>query len=109
MERKPVTQKRDNTVFSDGKASWLLQNVHELDEDQRALLLAMVELDKDIGREMTDEEHAALKKLAAETQGFDPVEIQGAVKKMVKGKAKRKSTLSLPSNIRSKLKRARKK
>jgi hypothetical protein len=104
-----VTKKRDNTVFSDGKAHWLLQNAHELDEDQRALLLAMAELDKGTGREMTDEEHAALEKLAAETQGFDPVEIQAAVKKMVKGKAKHKSTLSLPPNIRSKLKRARKK
>lgn len=104
-----MTKKRAKTVFSEGKARWLLQNTHELDEDQRALLLAMAELDKDTGRELTDEEHAALEKLAAETQGFDSAEIQSAVNKMVESKAKRAPGLSLPSNIRSKLKRARKK
>jgi glycerol kinase len=101
-------KKQDNTLFSTGKARWLLDNVQELDEGQRALLLAIAELDKDMGRGLTDEEHAALNKLAAETQGFDPMEIQAAVQKMVKGKAKRKPITKWPSNIVSKLKRSRK-
>ncbi len=101
-------KKQDNTLFSAGKARWLLQNVQKLDEGQRALLLAIAELDKDTGRELTDEERAALTKLAAETQGFDPVEIQAAVQKMVKGKAKRKPIKEWPSSVVSKLKRSRK-
>jgi hypothetical protein len=104
-----MTKKHDDTVFSNGKARWLLDNVQELDEDQRALLLAIAQLDTNTGHKLTEEERTALEKLAAETQGFDPVEIQAAVTKMVKSKAKRKSTLRLPSNIRSKLKRAKKK
>jgi hypothetical protein len=101
-------KKQDNTLFSTGKARWLLDNVQELDEGQRALLLAIAELDKDMGCGLTDEERAALNKLAAETQGFDPVEIQAAVQKMVKGKAKRKPITEWPSSIVSKLKRSKK-
>jgi hypothetical protein len=101
-------KKQDNTLFSTGKARWLLDNVQELDEGQRALLLAIAELDKDMGCGLTDEERAALNKLAAETQGFDPMEIQAAVRKMVKGKAKRKPITEWPSSILSKLKHSQK-
>ena len=101
-------KKSESTLFSTGKARWLLQNVQKLDEGQRALLLAIAELDKDTGRELTDEERTALDKLAAETQGFNPVEIQAAVQKMVKGKAKRKPITAWPSSIVSKLKRSKK-
>jgi hypothetical protein len=104
-----VTKKKSqSTLFSAGKAQWLLENVRELDESQRALLLAIAELDKDTGRKPTDEERAALDKLAAETQGFNPVEIQTAVQKMVKGKAKRKPIKGWPSSVVSKLKRSKK-
>ena len=101
-------KKQDNTLFSTGKARWLLDNVQELDEGQRALLFAIAVLDKDMGCGLTDEERAALNKLAAETQGFDPMEIQAAVQKMVKGKAKRKPITEWPSSIVSKLKRSKK-
>jgi hypothetical protein len=104
-----VTKKKsESTLFSAGKARWLLENVGKLDEGQRALLLAIAELDKDTGRELTDEERAALDKLAAETQGFNPVEIQTAVHKMVKGKAKRKPIKDWPSSIVRRLKRSKK-
>ena len=96
-------------VFSAGKARWLLDNVHELDESQRALLLAITELDKDTGRQLTDEELAALDKLAAETTGFSPIEIQAAVQKMVKGKTKRHPIMDWPAEVLNQLKRPRKK
>ena len=101
-------KKSESTLFSAGKARWLLENVGKLDEGQRALLLAIAELDKDTGRELTDEERAALDKLAAETQGFNPVEIQTAVHKMVKGKAKRKPIKDWPSSIVRRFKRSKK-
>jgi len=102
-------KERSNTLFAAGKARWLLENIRELDEGQRALLLAIAELDKDTGRTPTDEERAALDKLAAETLGFDPVEIQDAVHKMVEGKAKRTPVEDWPSGIWRKLKRPKKK
>jgi hypothetical protein len=55
-------------------------------------------------------ERAALDKLAAGTQGFDPVEIQAAVEKMVKGKTGHQSTQDwLSDDIKRKLKRPKKK
>jgi hypothetical protein len=84
-----MTKKHSETLFSPGKARWLLENAQQLDQGDRALLLAIAELSKDTGHELTEEERAALDKLAAETPGFDPVEIREAVHKMVQGKATR--------------------
>ena len=101
--------KKSETLFSPGKARWLLEHVDKLDEGERALLLAIAELSKDTGIELTDEERAALEKLAAETQGFDPVEIQSAVQKMVEEEAKHKPIMNWPSDIGDKLKHPKKK
>jgi hypothetical protein len=97
------------TLFSPGKARWLLEHVDTLDEGQRALLLAMAELSQDTGPDPTEEERVALEKLAAQTHGFDPVEIRAAVQKMVGAKAKRKPSLDWPSDIGDKLKHPKKK
>ena len=106
-----MTKHQDETVFREagGKARWLIQHIDELGEDERALLLAMVELDKDVGRELTDEEQAALDKLAAEMRGFDPAGIQAAVQKMVEGEAKRQPVEGWPTGLGRKAKRAKKK
>jgi hypothetical protein len=104
-----LPKKLDQTVFSSGKARWLLENVEQLDEDERALLLALAQLDEDTGRKITDEERAALDKLAAETHEFDASEIQGAVQKMIEDKPKRKAGDEWPSDLKRKLKRAKKK
>ena len=106
-----MTNHQDETIFREagGKARWLIQHVDELGEDERALLLTMVELDKDVGRELTDEEHAALDKLAAEMRGFDPAGIQAAVQKMVEGETKRQPVQGWPTGLSRKVKRAKKK
>jgi hypothetical protein len=108
-KESPLTKNHDETLFSPGKARWLLEHVDKLDEGERALLLAIAELSKDTGREPTEEERAALEKLATEAQGFDPVEIQAAVQKMVEGEAKRKPLIDWPSDIGDKLKHPKKK
>jgi len=104
-----LTKKRDNTVFSPGKAQWLLDNLERLDEGERALLLALAQLDHDTGRKLADEERAALDKLATETHEFSATEIQNAVQKMVKEKPKRKTKEKWPSDLKRKLKKAKKK
>jgi hypothetical protein len=107
--KEPTLSKKSETLFSPGKARWLLEHVDKLDEGQRALLLAMAELSKDTGRDLTEEERVALEKLAAQTNDFDPVEIRAAVQKMVEGKTKRKPSLDWPSDIGDKLKHPKKK
>jgi hypothetical protein len=107
--KEPTLAKKSETLFSPGKARWLLEHVNTLDEGERALLLAIAELSKDTGLELTDEESAALEKLAAETQGFDPVEIQSAVQKMVEEEAKHKPIMNWPPDIGDKLKHPKKK
>lgn len=103
-----MAKKRKETLFSPGKARWLLENVDQLEEGDRALLLAIAELSKDTGRELTKEERAALDKLAAEMQGFNPVEIRDAVQKMVEGKTTHKADQDW-SDVSQRLKQARKK
>ena len=103
-----MTKKHDETLFSPGKARWLLDNVQQLDQGDRALLLAIAELSRDTGRELTEEERAALDKLAAETQGFDPVEIRDAVQKMVEGKTTHKANQDW-SAVSQRLKQAKNK
>jgi len=101
-------QHDDKTVFSPGKARWLLENVEKLDESERALLLAMAELAKDEGQALTEEERAALDKLAAETHEFNPSEIQRAVHKMVESETKHESNQDW-SDVSRKLKQVKKK
>jgi hypothetical protein len=99
--------KKHASLFSPGKARWLLENVEKLDEGDRALLLAIAELSKDTGRELSEEERAALDKLAAEMQGFDPVEIRDAVQRMVEGKTTHKADQDW-SAVSQRLKQAKK-
>lgn len=104
-----MTKKRNPTVFSPGKARWLLDNLEQLDDGDRALLLALAQLDQDTGRKLADEERAALDKLAAETREFSVTEIRDAVQKMVKEKPKQKTKEEWPSDLKRKLKKAKKK
>jgi hypothetical protein len=107
--RIKVIEQQDENVFSAGKARWLIQHIDELDEDARALLLAMVELDKEIGRQLTDEERAAVEKLGADTQGFGADKIQHAVQQMVGAQAKHQPAVEWPSGLGRKIERAQKK
>ncbi len=81
---------KKDSLFVAGKAQWLLENAPKLPPDERALLLAMLELDVQAGRVLTPEERAALDALAAQTEGFDPAEIERATKHMVEAEPTRK-------------------
>jgi hypothetical protein len=93
-----VAKSKDEPVFMAGKAEWLLKNAGQLTPEQRALLLAVAQLDVESGHKLTAEEQAALNELSADTEGFDPKEIQDAVRHMVEAKAKRK-TIEWPSGL----------
>ncbi len=77
-------------LFAAGKAKWLLKNARKLTPDQRALLLALADLDVQAGRQLSDEERAALEELASQVEGYDATEIEQAMRHMVEAKTKRK-------------------
>ena len=81
-----MTQPKDtsNHVFNPGKAQWLREEgTEELDDNQQALLLALAQLEAELGRELSEEETAALETLSSQMHGFSPQSIAEAVHKMV--------------------------
>jgi len=77
----------EERVMVEGKARWLLEGgIDRLDDEERALLLALVSLAADTGRSLTEEEQKALDQMIART-GMDGEEITQAVRHMVEAKA----------------------
>lgn len=94
----------EDSVMVEGKARWLLDGgIDELEDDERALLLALVSLDADTGRTLSDEEQQALDQIIART-AMDGEEISRAVKQMVEAKPKKASRLDW-SDLKRRLKR----
>lgn len=89
-----------------GKARWLLENMQQLSAEQRALLLAVADLDVESGCQLTAEERAAVDQLSAQADGFDAQEIERAVRHMVKAKSKRK-VIEWPSGLYQRIRRKR--
>lgn len=92
---------KDDPLFAKGKAQWLLENARKLTPDQRALLLALTDLDVATGHQLTSEERAALDELTAQVEGYDATEIQQAMKHMVEAQTKRK-VVDWPKDLKSK-------
>jgi Spy/CpxP family protein refolding chaperone len=88
--RKAAFMSKDDPLFAKGKARWLLENARKLTPDQRALLLALADLDVAAGHQPTPEERAALDELSAQMEGYDAAEIRQAMKHMVEAQTKRK-------------------
>ncbi len=77
-------EQEDMGLFRSGKAAWLEQGgVQSLDAEQRALLLALTQLEQELGRELTPEEQAAIESLGATLQKGDAADIIRAVREMV--------------------------
>ena len=72
------------TIFNPGKARWLQdKGEKQLDEGQKALLIALAQLEADLGRELSDEEKQALDSLADQLEDADMEVIKTAVHQMV--------------------------
>jgi hypothetical protein len=79
-----MTDKEQDSVFNPGQADWVQKKAtKDLDNDQRALLLAMAQLEAEIGHELSPDERSAIESLAGQLGGFDAQEIQEAIAKMV--------------------------
>lgn len=93
-----MKDKQEDTLFVAGKAKWLLENARKLTPDQRALLLAVADLEENTGRPLSKQERAAIEQLAETQEGYDPAEIERAVQHMIKAKTKRK-VVDWPSGL----------
>jgi hypothetical protein len=91
-------------VMVEGKARWLLEGgIDELDDAERALLLALVSLESDSGRTLTEDEQYALAQIIERT-GAESDEITSAVKRMVEAKPKKDQQLDW-SDLKKRLNR----
>src|SRR5512144_685158 len=100
-ERTTSPMSKEDPLFAKGKAQWLLENARKLTPDQRALLLALTDLDIAAGHQLTPEERAALDELSAQVEGYDASEIQQAMKHMVEAQTKRK-VVDWPKDLKRK-------
>lgn len=93
----------EKSLFNPGKADWLREKGGKaLDESQQALLLAMTQLETQMGRELSPEEAAALEALAGQLDGYDPNDITQAIQKVVSTPADPKRKLAWPELKRKK-------
>jgi hypothetical protein len=87
---KPVDEE---SVMAEGKARWLLNGgIDDLDDEERALLLAMISLEAGTGRTLTVEEQEALDQIQARS-GAEGTKISQAIKKTVEAESKKKPPL----------------
>jgi len=95
--------KEPGKLFNPGKARWVCEKgKDELTDLQQALILAMAQLETELGREMSDEERQALETLASQMDGFDPQDITKAMQKVVRSPADPKRKTSWPELKRHK-------
>ncbi len=93
-----MSDKHEGPVFNPEGIRRLLSEGggQDLNDDERALLLAMVGADTATGRELTEEEHAALNTLKAQVGDYDASELAQAVQRMVTSKPRESRKLKWP-------------
>lgn len=99
--------KQEGPVFNPEGIRRLLREGggEELNDDERALVLALVEADTETGRNLSDEERAALEKIKAQVEGYDPDELVQAVRHMVTSQPREGQKLAWPELKRQRRKR----
>ena len=68
----------------------------ELNDDERALLLALVGIETEMGRTLSEEELAAVEKLKSQVESYDPEALVQAVKHIVTCQARNGETQEWP-------------
>ena len=84
-------------LFRQDSARWLREKgIHHLSTGEQALLLALTQLEKELGRELTEEESEAIETLASKMTGFDPEAITSAVHQLVTSPADPERQMTWP-------------
>lgn len=72
------------SLLNPDKIEWLRDHAGKgLTQNQQALLLAMAQLETELGRQPTAAETQALESLAGQMEGFDPTDIASAIHRVV--------------------------
>jgi hypothetical protein len=87
---------QEHPIFHPGGARRLLEGEADLTDDERALLLALVSVDTEAGRNLGEKERAALDKLKAQVEGYDADELAQAAKHVVTAKSRADRKLEWP-------------
>jgi chitinase len=74
---------QEGTVFQPEGIRRLGDLAGKLNDDERALLLALIGTDAETGKGFSDEERAAMDELMAQVEGYDATELERAVRHMV--------------------------
>jgi hypothetical protein len=100
-------EKHEGPVFNPKGISRLLAEGggEDLNDDERALLLALVGAETETGTELSEEERAALDKLRAQVEGYDAGDLAEAVKRMVTAEPRDSRKLQWPKLKFPKLKK----
>jgi hypothetical protein len=94
---KKKKEKPEGAVFQPGGARRLLEEQGEnLTDDERALLLALISVDAEVGKSLGDEGNPALEKLRSQVQDYDPDALAQAAKHVVRAKARKGRKLEWP-------------
>ena len=89
-----MTTGENDSILKDGGIKRLLKDGGKhLTDDERALLLAIIELDAD---KLNEEERAALDKLKKHVKSYDTEELERAVDHMLNAKAKNNRKMDWP-------------
>jgi hypothetical protein len=89
-----MAKEKQEPVFNPKGVKKLLKGGgKKLTDDERALLLAMAEVEVD---NLSQEEREAVEKLRGQVEGYDPDELSRAVEHMVSAKAKKGRKLKWP-------------
>ena len=84
-------------LFRPGKADWLRkEGVQNLDSSQKALLLALVQLEAELGLALAPEEAQAIESLSEQLPSTDAERLQRAMQQLVKSPADPKRQTAWP-------------
>jgi hypothetical protein len=86
-------QKQESIFSPEGVKKLLKDGGKKLTDDERALLVAMAEVDAD---SLSEEERKAVETLRGQVEGYDTEELSRAVKHMVSAKAKKGRKIKWP-------------
>jgi hypothetical protein len=89
--------KQEKSVFSpDGVRKLIEEGGENLEEDERALLSALLSVEAQTGAELSEEERAALDGLMAKLEAYDAEELMQAVEHLVTAKTRKGRKLKWP-------------
>jgi hypothetical protein len=97
-EKKGGQENETRPVFNPEGVRRLLEagGGEDLNDDERALLLALVGAERAAGRELSGDEMAALEKLRSQVEGYDIDELTQAITHMVGSESRESRKMKWP-------------